>query len=69
MGVRALAKPREYSKVETPQCEGSIVGPQPKYRLAGGTQCWRTSQYEIDGKYYCAFHAGKVALDRLLANA
>lgn len=54
-------------KTDLPQCEGQIVGPQPSYRRKDGDQCWRRSQYKIDGKSYCAFHAGRLALEALLA--
>lgn len=58
-----------YQPVSTPQCEGNIVGPQPAYRKAGGEQCYRKSQYMLDGKPYCAFHAGRIALEALLVSS
>jgi len=65
--AKQIGKERlEYQAVNTPQCEGEIVGPQPSYRKAGGKQCWRRSAYELDGKTYCAFHAGRIALALLL---
>lgn len=57
-----------YKAVEAPQCEANVTGNQPTYRKRMPSQCMRVSQYRIDGKCYCAFHAGQVALVRLLSS-
>ena len=69
MQAKQISAPGGYVPIKGPQCQGKIVGSQPAYRKAGGDQCWRKSQYEIGGKPYCAFHAGRIALEALLAGS
>lgn len=70
MQAKQIGRTRpEYQAVDTPQCVGEIIGLQPSYRKAQGKQCFRASAYELDGKPYCAFHAGRIALVALLAES
>lgn len=66
--IARLLRPRAEPKIPAvgPKCVGLIVGPQPLYRHKNGPECLRLAQYELDGKPYCAFHAGRIALDALL---
>jgi hypothetical protein len=63
---RGGLQPGGYQPVQSPQCEADVVGLQPSYRKELPPRCMRSSQYLIDGKHYCGFHAGKMALDYLI---
>ncbi len=66
MSVKELFKIEPMPRPDTPQCEALRSERYWSDTPTTDTQCTFRSRYVIDGKHYCARHAGKVALEKLM---
>jgi len=53
---------------KSPQCDAEVIK-QPGWRQKIPLRCLRRSEYNLDGKNYCAFHGGIAALNYLARHA